>query len=922
VAEVILPDAERPIEVPLTVHDLAVIPEGTYNPPVAIVLSDDLDAVENLPGSLPRVDGSYLLPDSIPVPETTDGEPPTSSPTPEVIAGIGAFYLRWVPPANADPMRFEVHVSADESAGTGFTPDADTLYSETSSYSMTVRHLAEIDTETGEPIPFAYDVPYYFKIVAKDDDPGTAPAGVGVEAILTQITGPDIAAKTIIGENIIGGTLTGDLFSSEITLGATITTGALDDSTDPPTIVGARVELGPTGLRVVDSDNNDVFFVPLSALDSAFIRANFDMLSATVQDDFTMYGERNQIAVGSALALSDGVTPPTGVPTVAWSYDTVQLDTQTAVPPHVPNPGYNLGTFKLDPSQITSMAWNSVWSAWEVVQQKSGGFRLWRFTSAGAIYNNLATGRPWVDDYNDRTLTTNAFGTGSGAQAGGAVLFKSGGEWYFWGPTEINRIPPSWILDVAARPPCLGYDTINGRWVIAQSNGGGSGTFSVRRFTVNHYSGSGAFPNATSDGTFAGEAGSGWGKRTNGVYIGSGDFGSNRYLHSADDYTTVQVFSTAGALRDDEGSYEQWTKSEPSLGFAFDGTAFASVSPTGKITKYTTWNWLSVSSKSWLGMTAYDSDTAGVSSGTSAPHTGQTAGQHETPVGTIFEFDMKRRSKLVITVPKTQDSGGVDDPDKWKVYWSRQTTEPTLASQFKYAGQAGSPSALTTLPTITSDPTGVAPPGGIAGTVGAVNNFPGGVPASFFSAKTDGLGELIKLKGDGSWRLGHLAGTATGTDANDTGWVTLTLTNGYTNYGGVYAAAACRRIGNVVHLRGLPNGGTRGASIATLPVGFRPPSDMFVPAVVQFISINATGDGSKNTGNPDDNVTAAQSAGTAHTHGMKNHQHPISAYDISTTMSNGAGRLTIGADGTLSIDTATVDAGSWVSMFGISFLLD
>jgi hypothetical protein len=60
VCEVVLADADRPIEVPLTIHDLAVMPEGIYDPPVTIVLSDDLERVEDLPGSLPVVDGAYI----------------------------------------------------------------------------------------------------------------------------------------------------------------------------------------------------------------------------------------------------------------------------------------------------------------------------------------------------------------------------------------------------------------------------------------------------------------------------------------------------------------------------------------------------------------------------------------------------------------------------------------------------------------------------------------------------------------------------------------------------------------------------------------------------------------------------------------------------------------------------------------------
>ena len=66
VCEVILADADVPIEVPLTIHDLSVMPEGHYDPPVVIVLTDDLERVENLPGSLPVVDGIYIPPDSLP----------------------------------------------------------------------------------------------------------------------------------------------------------------------------------------------------------------------------------------------------------------------------------------------------------------------------------------------------------------------------------------------------------------------------------------------------------------------------------------------------------------------------------------------------------------------------------------------------------------------------------------------------------------------------------------------------------------------------------------------------------------------------------------------------------------------------------------------------------------------------------------
>src|SRR5262245_643510 len=71
VAEVGLPDSDTPIEVPLTVHDLSVMPEGVYDPPVAIIITDDLMSVVDLPGSLPVVDGAYVPPSTLPPPPVT-----------------------------------------------------------------------------------------------------------------------------------------------------------------------------------------------------------------------------------------------------------------------------------------------------------------------------------------------------------------------------------------------------------------------------------------------------------------------------------------------------------------------------------------------------------------------------------------------------------------------------------------------------------------------------------------------------------------------------------------------------------------------------------------------------------------------------------------------------------------------------------
>jgi hypothetical protein len=267
------------------------------------------------------------------------------SPTPIVIGGIGAIFLRWTPPANADPLRFEVHVSQTS----GFTPDATTKQTETSAYSSTLRTLPQLDA-LGQPQPFSYGVPYFFRLIAKDED-GSAAASSEQSGTMQQVSGPDIAASSITASQIVTGSLTGDVFSGQLVLGSTISTGALDDSGN---IVGQRVDLGPLGLFIYDSTGHAVTGFPNDPATDSFVEGHFDMLSADVRDNFTMHGVNNSIGASAKITLGKGVSPPTAAPTIGFTYDTVQLDVTTRVPSNGgSNSDFNLGTFALDPAQIS-----------------------------------------------------------------------------------------------------------------------------------------------------------------------------------------------------------------------------------------------------------------------------------------------------------------------------------------------------------------------------------------------------------------------------------------------------------------------------------------------------------------------------------------------------------------------------------------
>jgi len=64
-----------------------------------------------------------------------------------------------------------------------------------------------------------------------------------------------------------------------------------------------------------------------------------------------------------------------------------------------------------------------------------------------------------------------------------------------------------------------------------------------------------------------------------------------------------------------------------------------------------------------------------------------------------------------------------------------------------------------------------------------------------------------------------------------TPWTAPSLLNGWVNNGGVYQVARYRKVGDIVFLEGLIKTGAIGAVALTLPAGFRPLADIYLPAV-------------------------------------------------------------------------------------------
>ena len=553
----------------------------------------------------------------------------------------------------------------------------------------------------------------------------------------------------MVADNIAGGTITGDLFSSQITLGSTISTGTLGAN---GTLTGARVELGQAGLTIYDTTGRAITGFPLDPNQDNYMQGNLTALSADIKDNFKMHGTNNEISTQAELVVAEGVSAPTAPPVLTATYDTVQLDTTTVYQSNTPNPGWDMGYFALDPSQITSMVWDIGLSCWTISQVKSSGTRFWRYNANGTPKMNI-NGRPWFDDFNNRFKTSGAYNTTSSNF--GFLMVQNGTDWFVWGEDpsnvgSINFIPNAWIIDSADRPPVLGYDSAQQKYMMVQNVGGPTGTLQMRRFHLVAAVG-GAWQTAVSDSVVLGPAGSAIANRTHGLVFGRQvNSGADRYAISADNFTDVYVYDTSVPFGQKivDGSYEQWTKPGPSLAFGYDGTQFASVDATGKITKYTSWNWPQAGLKTYVGVSAVAT---------------RPTPDLFTPVGTpMSSVTQARRAKLTITMPQTNDTGATNDANQWELFYARAASQPTVPSALKSMGMIGTNTGPTSK-TITTDPTGAAPAGGIKGISGALNTFPGANPAALRTAHTDGGGSLVQINGDGSGRIGTASWNSAGT---------------------------------------------------------------------------------------------------------------------------------------------------------------
>lgn len=180
-----LQDREQAVLVPTTMWDR--VPLGTRDPDSGErAFADYTDGgdlmLTHLIARTPQQSGEFL--DPITTPHPHDGEPPSASPTPEVIGGVGTLFVTWEAIENNDSVFYDVHISDDP----GFTIDYLTTFAGQEVGTMVM--LRGLPDGT----PFELDTDYYVKLIARDVDgpaPESAEASGQIEAVTPGITATD-----------------------------------------------------------------------------------------------------------------------------------------------------------------------------------------------------------------------------------------------------------------------------------------------------------------------------------------------------------------------------------------------------------------------------------------------------------------------------------------------------------------------------------------------------------------------------------------------------------------------------------------------------------------------------------------------------------------------------------------------------------
>lgn len=637
------------------------------------------------------------------VPATgSDGDAPTSSPTPECLSGIEAIYVRWIPITNGDPVTYEIHISATS----GFTPDSTTKAGETVGSIFTIKALPgdpPPDPDTPDPRQFDYDSVYYVKIVAKDADGSAAPSAEATGNVI-QIPAGSLGVDTVTAREVVSGSFTGEEFAGEVAVFSQFKTA----------VTGQRLEWGIAGIQQFRSDNTRRFYVPPTDEEDIFIDAQVRARGLQVTGGASFEGTQNSIEKEGALRLASGVSSSSiNTPQASVYYDTIRFNMPSGLAP-----AGTLGNFVLNPTEVNSIAWTPA-SKIKVYQYRANqGTRIWQFNPVNGNYESHI-------DFPDYEIMGEAWDPSNPAD--GYMLFrwmpdanggKNGLQYYVAHANVFNKYSRA----ESTRFPTIGW--VGSNFFVAEVIVGTPGKVQVRQYSPTLGANQGNLPAPLS--TFQTSTALSYLAIRPQALFGNfaGGVGGNRFVVSENGgAANIYSFDSSGNWLLDDQFEAPTTK----RGILYDGSNFWTYGNDGNLYKHSTFMWnQATSSKLWTQLTLRD-------------NVGTT---HETTPGPTGSLTMKRRANIKVTFPPLPfaGTGNPEDPDRWVFYAGRGASQPANSAMWKQSEAVSGVTSTVYSSLVTS---GTNPP--------TSNNFPGATPGEI---RNDSLS--LRIKGDGSGQFSSL----------------------------------------------------------------------------------------------------------------------------------------------------------------------
>ena len=203
----------------------------------------------------------------------TDGLVPTSHPAATVQGGPGWILAKWTAISNADPVWYDVYISATDLGSTVAAWTATTKVG-------TVDGTFHFITKLGTGAALAYGTTYFVALIARDQD-GTATAALPARgsAAMVKIPTVDVATGAITANEIAANTITAGeiaanaINASEINANA-VTAAKLESTLVLSTLIkavgaGGRVEIDSAGIRLYNATSGGTNTVNLVSADGS-----------------------------------------------------------------------------------------------------------------------------------------------------------------------------------------------------------------------------------------------------------------------------------------------------------------------------------------------------------------------------------------------------------------------------------------------------------------------------------------------------------------------------------------------------------------------------------------------------------------------------------------------------------------------------